>query len=252
MSSLASLSTSPDIEKLQPAHHFRLLQDEHIRGRYHALEHLWGLPRGSVNLFTESNLIYVRADIAQLFWSQDIALAPATELMIKMRSFLESNEFAAHEGYQCSSCFGCLSLQEYEYKLTPTAEHGPPLYMLDSTGSELQKIEFPYDSLPAFKLDLYPFFATAHGGAAFLDKRSIHHPVYSRPLRSIHVFHCLPVPRWAYARRDGKEHLRIITRDDESDSDSESTVYSTHEGERVQSWIHGRSADESNSEGGRG
>ncbi|KAF5351474.1 hypothetical protein D9757_012875 [Collybiopsis confluens] len=32
-SSLASLSTSPDIQELQPAHYFCLSKDKHIKGR---------------------------------------------------------------------------------------------------------------------------------------------------------------------------------------------------------------------------
>ncbi|KAF5381184.1 hypothetical protein D9757_007895 [Collybiopsis confluens] len=236
--SAACLSTSPNFEDLKPAQNFRLMKDEDILYRLHRLEYFWGLSQGELDPFSELNHLYVRADVAQLLWSKDIALVPTTEVLATMNALIKDN-FLGH--FYCRRlCFESVPVQEYEYKLLPIAESGPSLYVLDKSGTNLQRVDYPYHDLPPLKLSLYPFFATTHAGAAFFKKGSTRDPEYSHPIRVMSAVYTCTVPseflNTSLNTLPGNSHDLAVL-DDESTSDSESDVYSGHERERIQCWI---------------
>ncbi|KAF5376802.1 hypothetical protein D9757_009500 [Collybiopsis confluens] len=88
-----AISTSSADEQLQPVQQFRLLTEHDFLGRPDALDYYWGLPKGTMNLFSELNLVSVRADIAQLLWAKRLALVPSLDLIPPMLQLLGDNLF---------------------------------------------------------------------------------------------------------------------------------------------------------------
>ncbi|KAF5393591.1 hypothetical protein D9757_000003 [Collybiopsis confluens] len=226
-----SFSTSPNVQDLQPAQSFRLLMDNDIQYRSFALEYFWGLQEGELDMFSDLNQVHIRADIAQLLWRKDVALVPTLDILTKVNELVNKNFCANVQGPR-HLCFEALPVQEYEYKILPITDSGPPLYVLDSNGTHLDQFDFPYDELPPMKLGLYPFFATAHAGAAFLDMQSNRSPVYSRPITGMFGLYCSTIPPEFFSCEDDDDEYYAIE-DDVSASASESTVHSG----RVQMWI---------------
>ncbi|KIK66030.1 hypothetical protein GYMLUDRAFT_38505 [Collybiopsis luxurians FD-317 M1] len=187
-----AISTYSDIRDLQPVQRFRLAVENDYRCPIKTLDYWWGFQRGQIHLFSELNLVSVRADVANLLWRKDVALVPAPSLLQKMLEFMKGQFFIDIDCRR--SCFEILPLQEYEYKLLPLNESGPPIFVLDSKRTHLQRIEFPYTNLPPLKLDLYPFFSVIHAGAGFIDKWFTRYPIYSQPIRATYCLCLTSVP----------------------------------------------------------
>ncbi|KAF5350836.1 hypothetical protein D9757_012831 [Collybiopsis confluens] len=255
--SAACLSTSPNLEDLKPVQRFRLLKNEVIQHKLSAIEYLWGLSWGDLDPFSELNYIrggvemcsqvfhltinssIVRADVAQLLWSKDVALVPTAELLARMDAFMRKNYLGGISSRQL--CFDSFPVQSYEYTLLPISKSCPSLYVLDQS-SHLQRVD--YHELPPLQLTLYPFFAATHAGAGFFKHASTRDPDYSHPIGVMNTLYASisPVPEFFTTRptrnpSPGDNHDVVL--DDEPDTDSESTFYSDHEGKRIQRWVQG-------------
>ncbi|KAE9387596.1 hypothetical protein BT96DRAFT_1025824 [Gymnopus androsaceus JB14] len=162
--SLTSLSTSPNVDNLQTVEEFYL-----SRIKTHRLFHEfhWGLQPRELDLDSHLNRVSVRSDIAGLLSVKALSLIPSEETLSSMWELAKHNQ-------RCSiderwRCFDVLPIQSYQYKLVPGSRNKCteiPLFAFDPQTSSFEQFSYPYDDLPAFTLDLYPFHSVIHSSKA--------------------------------------------------------------------------------------
>ncbi|KAF5379002.1 hypothetical protein D9757_009103 [Collybiopsis confluens] len=185
-----------------------------------AMDYYWGLPKGTVNLFSELNQVSVRADIAKLLWTKQIAFVLPPDLLAVILRLIKDNLFCGADRRRI--CFEAFPVKEYEYKIFPLAHDGPPLLVRNATGTIIHEERFPYSNLPPVKLSVYPFFAVTHAGVRFPFKIPPRDPVYARPIKSIFALLCSSVPEDFSGQKAPGGNSHNSSSNSESSSDSES------------------------------
>ncbi|KAE9392015.1 hypothetical protein BT96DRAFT_924950 [Gymnopus androsaceus JB14] len=118
-------------------------------------------------------------------------------------------------------CFDVLPIQSYQYKLVPGSRNKCteiPLFAFDPQTSSFEQFSYPYDDLPAFTLDLYPFHSVIHSSeAVWTNDRSS--PLYT--IFNISI-------SWMGNKPASFGQIAAGQLDTDSDSDSWSSMVSTH------------------------
>ncbi|KAF5353771.1 hypothetical protein D9757_013857 [Collybiopsis confluens] len=198
-----AISTSSACEHLQPLQTFRLLTEHDFMGSPDAMDYYWGLPKGTVNLFSELNQVsgdpgrYRKATLDE---TNRICSPP--DLLAVILRLIKDNLFCGADRRRI--CFEAFPVKEYEYKIFPLAHDGPPC--LSGT-------------LP---LSVYPFFAVTHAGVRFPFKIPPRDPVYARPIKSIFALLCSSVPEDFSGQKAPGGNSHNSSSNSESSSDSES------------------------------
>ncbi|KAF9067874.1 hypothetical protein BDP27DRAFT_1422478 [Rhodocollybia butyracea] len=162
---LTSLCISSNVEELQPVQEFcfyKLHMGLTPQHEYH-----WGLQYGELNQDKYCGLgnIYVRGDIARLLFDKVITLIPSEDTVNAIWELSQYNLEKSTSIQDRRRCFDALPIQPYQYTLVASTikQHKQiPLFSFDTQTSTFQQFDYPYDSLPAFTLDLYPFHSIIH------------------------------------------------------------------------------------------
>ncbi|KAF5364516.1 hypothetical protein D9757_011340 [Collybiopsis confluens] len=238
-----AISTSSADEHLQPVQQFRLLTEHDFLGWPDGIDYYWGLPKGTMNLFSELNLVSVRADIAQLLWAKRLALTLAAYALRFVLYPLTSPKF--HISRQA------FPVKEYDYRLFPLNDHGPPIFVRNSAGAVIHEEHFPYSNLPPLRLSLYPFVATTHAAGGLPARAPPEDPGYVYPIRRMFVALYSPVPKHFTSLHSSRGNRNVDLHDSSSNSESFSDSESSSEPEpisgscltghesRIHFWIQG-------------
>ncbi|KAJ4469301.1 hypothetical protein J3R30DRAFT_3553222 [Lentinula aciculospora] len=165
---LTSLCLSSNAEDLQPVQQFSLSKLYMLTSQH---EHHWGLEYGELQEAKYRGLgdISVRGDIAQLLSEKAVTLVPSEDTVNSIWEVTQYNVEKSSSILDRRRCFDVLPIQPYQYKLVPaTVERhkekhkGIPIFAFDPQTSTFQQFDYPYDNLPAFTLDVYPFHSLMH------------------------------------------------------------------------------------------
>ncbi|KAJ4469297.1 hypothetical protein J3R30DRAFT_1590448 [Lentinula aciculospora] len=206
--SLTSLCLSSNAEDLQPVQEFCFYKSN-MRTPQH--EYHWGLQWGELeqDKYCDLGYISVRGDIAQLLSDNAITLIPTEGTVSAIWEVSQYNLEKSTSVHDRRRCFDILPIQPYQYRLVASTIGQPkqiPLFSFDIQTSTFQKFDYPYDSLPTFTLDVYPFHSIMHSSQV-VSRESHHHVVRSR------MAWTLPQPR----------SFRCPGDDDSESSDSSSS-----------------------------
>ncbi|KAF5364532.1 hypothetical protein D9757_011338 [Collybiopsis confluens] len=231
-----AISTSSADEHLQPAQQFRLLTEHDFLGWPDAIDYYWGLPKGTMNLFSELNLVSVRADIAQLLWAKRLALVPSLDLLPPMFQLLGDNLCCDIDSRRL--CFEAFPVKEYDYRLFPLDDHGPLIFVRNSAGAVIHEEHFPYSNLPPLRLSLYPFVATTHAAGGLPARVPPEDPGYVLPIRGMFAILCSSVPKHFTCLHSSRGNRTVDLHDSSSDSESFLESESSSEPEPISGSCH--------------
>ncbi|KAJ4469298.1 hypothetical protein J3R30DRAFT_3739386 [Lentinula aciculospora] len=213
--SLTSLSLSSNVEDLQ---RFSLYKNFASTSQIYELtpqhEYHWGLQYGELNQekYCDLGYISVRGDIARLLSDKAITLIPSEDTINAIWEVSQYNLEKSASVHDRKQCFDALPIQPYQYKLVASTikQHQQiPLFSFDPQTSTFQQFDYPYDSLPTFTLDTYPFHSVMHSFEA----------VSGEPYRHLVLSRIFPKAR--NFRRPGDED----DGNESSDSSSSGSVY---------------------------
>ncbi|KAJ4469299.1 hypothetical protein J3R30DRAFT_3739387 [Lentinula aciculospora] len=161
---LTSLCLSSNVEDLQPVQQFCFYKLNMLTPQH---EYHWGLQYGELNQDKYCNLgnISVRGDIARLFSEKAITLIPSEDTVNAIWEVSHYNLEKSTSVRDRQRCFDALPIQPYQYRLVASTvkQHTQmPLFSFDSQTSTFQQFDYPYNSLPIFTLDAYPFHSIMH------------------------------------------------------------------------------------------
>jgi len=214
---LTSLSVSSKKEDLQPVEEFSFFQ---IKTQCLSREYHWGLEPGELDLDSPLNHVSVRGDIARLLSAKVLVLIPSEETVNSMSELAEHNQHCSiAERWRC---FDFLPIQPYQYRLVPNSrkKHEEiPLFAFDPQTFNFEQFSYPYDNLPTFTLDLYPFHSVMHSWSALCIPDNRSSPFFTIFRLSFN---------WALGKPSS--FGRIPAESDAAESDSESccSMVSTH------------------------
>ncbi|KAF8890872.1 hypothetical protein CPB85DRAFT_260438 [Mucidula mucida] len=123
MSSLASLTTSPDMQPLED-YCFSPRAKE-----IYKMEYYWGLSRGELELESALNRITVRADVKKLLEQEQYALIPTQDTLQILYDLHDCNQERAHDDRRVFT--EVLPIGEYNYHLVPTSASSPSIQSTD-------------------------------------------------------------------------------------------------------------------------
>ncbi|KAJ3994362.1 hypothetical protein F5050DRAFT_1809649 [Lentinula boryana] len=174
--SITSITSTSDAEKLEPLEDFRLFTcPSTVRNR----EYWWGLEAGEIDFDACFNKVSVRGDIARLLSDYALTLVPSREVLDIMLEHARFNQ--KHHLSERRRCFDVLPIQPYTYRLIPGSENKQiPLFAFDADPRTFQRFDHPYNDLPSFTLDCYPFHAVIHS-----DRVASYEPVYNYAILDI-------------------------------------------------------------------
>ncbi|KAF5351472.1 hypothetical protein D9757_012873 [Collybiopsis confluens] len=151
---------------------------------------------------------------------------PATRLRLSISNYGQPN-----------CLFQAFPVKEYEYRLFPLSDHGPPIFVRNSAGSVIHEEHFPYFNLPPLRLSLYPFVATTHA-AWGLPIRVPEDPGYVLPIRGMFAILCSSVPKQFTRLHSSRENSNVDVHDSSSNSESCSESKSSSELEPISGSCH--------------
>ncbi|KAF9067872.1 hypothetical protein BDP27DRAFT_1328186 [Rhodocollybia butyracea] len=147
-------------------------------------EYHWGLQWGELeqNKYCNLGYISVRGDIARLLSDNAITLIPSEDTVNAIWEVSQYNLEKSSSIDDRRRCFDVLPIQPYHYRLVASTieQHKQiPLFSFDTQTSTFQQFDYPYDSLPTFTLDVYPFHSIMHSSQV-VSRESHYHVVLSR------------------------------------------------------------------------
>ncbi|KAF9067876.1 hypothetical protein BDP27DRAFT_1422481 [Rhodocollybia butyracea] len=165
---LTSLCLSSNAEDLQPVQQFSLCKLYMLTSQN---DHHWGVEYGELqdDKYRDLGNIYVRSDIARLLSEKAVTLVPSEDTVNSIWEVTQYNVEKSSSILDRRRCFDVLPIQPYQYKLVPATvkrykekHKGIPIFSFDSQTSTFQRFDYPYNSLPRFTLDVYPFHSLIH------------------------------------------------------------------------------------------
>ncbi|KAF9067873.1 hypothetical protein BDP27DRAFT_1422477 [Rhodocollybia butyracea] len=161
---LTSLCLSSNVEDLQPVQEFCFYKPNITTPQH---EYHWGLQWGELNQdkYCDLGYISVRGDIARLLSDKAITLIPSEDTVNAIWELSEYNLEKSSSVHDRRRCFDALPIQPYQYRLVANTikQHKQmPLFSFNPQTSTFQQFDYPYDSLPTFTLDVYPFHSIMH------------------------------------------------------------------------------------------
>ncbi|KAE9407408.1 hypothetical protein BT96DRAFT_986706 [Gymnopus androsaceus JB14] len=180
---ITSLTSISAVESLEPVKEFYLFKQI---GRFRAREYWWGLEPGEIDIDSHLNRVSVRSDIERLLSGRALTLVPTKDVIDTMLELTLYNQ--KHSVFERRRCFEALPDRPYQYRLIPGKEmkNPIPLFAFDSSSGTFQRFDYPYDNLPLFTLDCYPFHSVMHSDFAIPRSRPIHetfHGIFKLSLR---------------------------------------------------------------------
>ncbi|KAF9067871.1 hypothetical protein BDP27DRAFT_1328185 [Rhodocollybia butyracea] len=141
---LTSLCLSSNVEDLQPVQEFCFYKPNMATPQH---EYHWGLQWGELNQDKYCGLGNI-SDTVNAIW--------------ELSEYNLEKSSSVHDRRRC---FDVLPIQSYQYRLVVNTikQHKQiPLFSFDPQTSTFQQFDYPYDSLPTFTLDVYPFHSIMH------------------------------------------------------------------------------------------
>ncbi|KAE9385887.1 hypothetical protein BT96DRAFT_1006638 [Gymnopus androsaceus JB14] len=161
--SITSITSISAVGSLEPVKEFYLFKQI---GGFRAREYWWGLEPGEIDIDSHLNRVSVCGDIERLLSGRALALIPTKEVIDTMLELTLYNQ--KHSVFERRRCF--------EYRLVPGSQlkNIIPPFAFDSSSGTFQRFDYPYDHLPLFTLDCYPFHSVMHSDFAIPRSPPIH------------------------------------------------------------------------------
>ncbi|KAF5393108.1 hypothetical protein D9757_001153 [Collybiopsis confluens] len=88
--------------------------------------------------------------MAKLMWTKQVAIVPSPGLMSRLLRLLG-------DIFSTDHILATFPITEYEYRLLPLGDDGPPIFVRNSSGTIIHEEPFPYSNLPPVKLGCIPY-----------------------------------------------------------------------------------------------
>ncbi|KAF9024209.1 hypothetical protein BDZ89DRAFT_131669 [Hymenopellis radicata] len=134
MSSLASFTTSPEMQPLEDYCFIPRAKE------IYKMEYYWGLSRGELELESALNRITVRTDVKKLLEEEQYALIPTQDTLQILYDLHDCNQERAHDDRRVFT--EVLPIGEYTYHLVPTSTSSPPIQFADCFNPSSKSTEF--------------------------------------------------------------------------------------------------------------